>query len=31
MYDYQLWLEVHAVNGIWKKHSCPNVTVDRTV
>lgn len=27
MYDYHQWLEVHATNGIWKKHSCPNVTV----
>lgn len=25
MYDYQLWLETHAKNGLWKKYSCPTV------
>ena len=27
MYDFQEWLEVHAVSGVWKKYTCPNVSV----
>lgn len=27
MYDFQEWLEAHAVSGIWKKYTCPNVSV----
>jgi hypothetical protein len=27
MYDYEDWLEIHAVNGNWKKHTAPDVTL----
>ena len=27
MYDYQVWLETHSKNGLWKKYSCPQVIV----
>lgn len=27
MYDFHIWLETHAVSGVWKKYSCPNVTL----
>lgn len=27
IYDYDQWLEVHALSGAWRKHSAPEVTV----